>query len=133
LEGGADSAKEKHWAVKAGIFFCIGVYGGFIQMGVGVFMLTGLVFSVGYDVVRGNAVKVLIILCFTAIALVIFIYSGKVNWSVGLLLACGNMTGAWIATKQAAKRGATFIRWLLILVVSYAALKYLGILALLSR
>jgi len=133
LEGRSDNAKGLHWAPQAVVFFCIGVYGGFVQMGVGVFMLTGLVFGAGYDVVRGNAVKVLIILCFTAIALAVFIHSGQVNWSVGLLLACGNMAGAWIATRQAAKRGARFIRWLLIPVVTYAALKYLGVLALLAR
>jgi hypothetical protein len=126
-DGMRDSSKGLHWIPKAGIFFCVGVYGGFIQMGVGVFLLTGLVFGAGYDVVRGNAVKVLIVLCFTTIALAVFIYSGKVYWSIGLLLACGSMAGAWIATRQAAKRGARFIRWLLIFVVSYAALKYLGV------
>ena len=76
------------------VFFFIGIYLGFIQMGVGVFLLTGLVLGVGYDVVRGNAVKVLIILCCTAIALGIFIYSDKVDWEFGLLLACGNMAGS---------------------------------------
>lgn len=128
IEGKADDSSDMHWAARSGMLFLIGVYGGFIQMGVGVFLLTGLVLGVGYDVLRGNAVKVLIILCFTVIALGIFVYSGKVNWSIGLLLASGNMTGAWIATRQAAKRGARFIRWLLIVVVAYAALKYLGLL-----
>ncbi len=38
--------------------FAIGVYGGFIQAGVGIFLLATLVLSVGYDLVRANAVKV---------------------------------------------------------------------------
>ena len=130
IEGGRDG-RGLHWLPRDVIFFCIGMYGGFIQMGVGVFLLTGLVLGSGFDVIRGNAVKVLIVCCFTVIALAIFICSGKVDWPVGLLLACGNMTGAWIATRQAARRGARFVRWLLIVVVSYAALKYLGVLDLL--
>ncbi|MGD0574353.1 MAG: sulfite exporter TauE/SafE family protein [Anaerolineales bacterium] len=43
-------------------FFLIGVYGGFIQVGVGIFLLAALVLGVGYNLVRANAVKVAIIL-----------------------------------------------------------------------
>jgi uncharacterized membrane protein YfcA len=110
------------------IFFGIGIYGGFIQIGVGVFLLVGLVLSAGYDLIRGNAVKVLIVLAFTIPALAIFMYNGQVQWGTGLILAIGNMLGAWVATKEAAKRGAVFVRWLLIIVVSISALRYLGIL-----
>jgi len=42
-----------------------------------------------------------------------------------LTLAAGNMLGAWVATHEAAKRGAPFIRWLLIVVVIAAATRYL--------
>jgi uncharacterized membrane protein YfcA len=35
------------------------------------------------------------------------------------------MLGAWVATHEAAKRGAPFIRWLLIAVVIAAATRYL--------
>jgi len=109
------------------IFFGIGMYGGFIQAGVGIFLLAGLVLSAGYDLVRANAVKVLIILCFTAPALVVFVMHDQVRWGVGLLLAVGNMGGAWIASRVAVKRGANFVRWLLIAVVVIAAAELLGV------
>jgi uncharacterized membrane protein YfcA len=108
------------------IFFAIGIYGGFIQAGVGIFLLAGLVLISGYDLVRANAVKVLIILFFTAFALIIFILNDQVRWFVGLILAIGNMLGAWVASRMAVKRGAGFVRWLLIAVVAVSAVLLLG-------
>lgn len=122
LEGKAPHERKFGW-VQAVVFFGIGVYGGFIQAGVGVFLLAGLVLAGGYDLVRANAVKVLIVLCSAIVALGVFVWGGKVNWPVGLLLAAGNMTGAFIATATAAKKGARFVRWLLIVVVILAAAK----------
>ncbi len=112
------------------VFFCIGIYGGFIQIGVGVFLLVALVLNAGYDLIKGNAVKVLIIFAFTIPALAIFVYNGQVQWGTGFILAIGNILGAWVATKEAAKRGAGFVRWLLIVVVTFSAMRYLGVFSL---
>lgn len=109
------------------IFFGIGVYGGFIQAGVGIFLLAGLVLAVGYDLVRANAVKLLIVLCFTAFALVVFLLNDQVVWAVGLILAIGNMGGAWVASRMAVRRGAGFVRWVLIAVVVVSAIALLDL------
>jgi uncharacterized membrane protein YfcA len=108
------------------IFFFIGIYGGFIQAGVGIFLLAGLVLVSGYDLVRANAVKLLIVLCYTVFALIVFILNDQVRWFVGLILAIGNMLGAWIASRMAVKRGAGFVRWILIAVVAVSAVLLLG-------
>jgi uncharacterized membrane protein YfcA len=50
-----------------------------------------------------------------------------VNWTVGLTLAVGNMSGAWVATRTAIKRGAVFVRWLLIAVLVVSAVLLLGL------
>ena len=109
------------------IFFLIGIYGGFIQAGVGIFLLAGLVLSAGFDLVRANAVKVLIVLCFTIFALGVFVLNRQVVWTVGLILAVGNMLGAWVAARIAVQRGAAFVRWLLIAVVAVSAAQLLGL------
>ena len=109
------------------IFFAIGVYGGFIQAGVGIFLLAGLVLSAGYNLVRANAIKVLIVLCFTVFAMGVFVLNGQVEWGVGFILAIGNMSGAWVAARVAVKQGAAFVRWLLIGVVAVSALELLGV------
>ncbi|MBS3820252.1 MAG: sulfite exporter TauE/SafE family protein [Phycisphaerae bacterium] len=124
LEGKAAAERTFGW-LQGVAFFGIGVYGGFIQAGVGVFLLAGLVLAGGYDLVRANAVKLLVVLAFTVVALVVFVIGGKVDWPMGLLLAAGNVLGAWIATATAARRGARFVRWLLIAVVAAAAAKLL--------
>ena len=117
--------RMKIWHIV--IYFFIGVYGGFIQVGLGVFLLTGLVMLTGLNLIKGNAIKVIIILFMTIISLAIFAFQGQIDWDIGVIMACGNMVGAWVATKEAAKRGAGFVRWLMICIVAFAVLYYLGI------
>jgi len=105
------------------LFFFIGIYGGFIQIGTGFFLLTGLVLSEGLDLIKANAVKVFIILLYTPLALAIFIFHGQVDFKLGLILAIGNMTGAWIGTKVAVSWGPKFIRWVLIIALIGSILK----------
>ena len=51
------------------LFFAIGIYGGFIQAGVGVFLVTALVLGVGYTIVHANAVKLIFVLALNIVAL----------------------------------------------------------------
>jgi uncharacterized membrane protein YfcA len=133
LEGRPEARRGRPDWKQLLIFFAIGIYGGFIQAGVGIFLLAGLVLGAGYDLVRANAVKVLIVLCFTLFALGVFLINGQVRWGVGLILAVGNMLGAWVAAWMAVERGATFVRWLLIAVVTVAAVNLLGLFDLVAR
>ena len=110
------------------LIMVVGFYGGFIQLGVGVFFLLALVWGAGFDLVRGNAIKVFLIFCYTVPVLVVYAVMGQVDFFVGFICALGNMLGAWLGTIAAAKKGATLVRWVLICVVSYSALKFLGIL-----
>lgn len=109
------------------VMFFVGLYGGFIQIGVGVFILSGLVLTSGFDLIKANAVKLLIILIYTAFALGIFIYNGQVNFMAGILLAIGSMCGSFLATRVAVSWGPRFVRGILIVVVVVAAIKFLGI------
>lgn len=118
-------AKFKFWQYL--VMFFVGLYGGFIQIGVGVFILSGLVLSCGFNIVKANAVKLFIILIYTVFALGIFIYNDQVNFVAGLLLAAGSMTGSFIATRVAVEWGPKFVRIILITVVVAAIIKLLGI------
>ncbi|MBW2689749.1 MAG: sulfite exporter TauE/SafE family protein, partial [Deltaproteobacteria bacterium] len=75
-------------------FFGIGIYGGFVQAGVGFIIITGLLVH-GLDLVRINAVKVLVIFAFTIVALGVFVVHGQVNYVLGFALATGNSLGGW--------------------------------------
>lgn len=126
LEGKGGNIKSMGIS-QAAIFFLIGLYGGFIQAGVGIFLLAGLVLSAGYNLKFANPVKILIILCFTIFALIIFIINNQVRWDAGLILAVGNMAGAVVATKMAVQKGSEFIRVLLVIVLIATAAKMFGL------
>lgn len=81
----------------------------------------------GFDLLKANAIKLFIILFYTAIALGIFIYYDLVDWKTGLLLACGNMSGAWLGARLSLKWGAKFIRYILLAALAVVALKLSGI------
>ncbi len=109
------------------VFFVIGIYGGFIQAGVGFLLLTALSLAVGYDLVKSNALKVTIVLLFSGMSLLIFALSGKVVWLYGFILAAGNMTGAYVGVRFAVKRGAKQVRWVVVAAVAVSALKLFGV------
>ena len=120
--------REPRLLVEVPLFFAIGVYGGFIQVSVGLFLLAGLVLGAGYNLVGANAMKNLIVLVFTAAALVVFVINDQVQWTLGLLLGAGQAAGAWVAAHFAIKRGAEFIRWIVIVItVGSAAALFLGL------
>ena len=127
LEGTQEHFKSRPTGAQLLIFFLIGVYGGFIQAGVGIFLLAGLVLGAGYNLVYANGVKVLIVLMFTLPALFVFILNGQVQWGIAAPLAVGNAIGGWLAAKFAIERGAQFVRYILIVVVILSALWQLGV------
>lgn len=127
IKGQADLASEKPGIFQIVIFFVIGIYGGFIQAGVGMFLLAGLVLGSGLDLVKANAVKNLIILLFTSVVMVIFMYNNQINYEIGLILAAGSMLGAYVASKFAVSWGPKFIRYVLLFVILGASLKLFGL------
>ena len=109
------------------IFFVIGIYGGFIQAGVGFFLLAGLVLGAGYDLVKANAIKVFIILLYTPFALAVFIFNDLVDYKLGLILAAGNMLGAFIGARYAVKFGPRAVSYFVLAVLAFASMKLLGV------
>ncbi len=109
------------------IFFLIGIYGGFIQAGVGFFLLAGLVLGAGFDLVKANALKVFIVLLYTPFALLIFIFNDQVNYKLGLILAVGNMIGAFLGAKYAVKVGARAVSYFVLVALALASLQLFGV------
>lgn len=121
--------EEQHARLKqpwtSVVFLVLGFYGGFVQAGVGFFLLAGLVFGGGLNLVTGSAAKVFLIFSYTWIALILFILADQVDFGLGLVLAAGNSTGAWVAARMAVKRGASWVRWILIAAAVIAAIRML--------
>ncbi len=103
-------------------FFGVGVYGGFVQAGVGFFILA-LAMLAGFDLVRGNALKVLVVLVFTPLALVLFAMAGKVDWGMGIALAGGNLLGGLIGTHLTVLKGHAWVKRVVVVMIVVFALK----------
>ena len=109
------------------IFLGVGFYGGFIQAGVGFIFLATLNLIEHYDLISANAVKVFIILCYTAVAVLIFALSDKIVWQYGLVMAAGNSLGAFIGVRTAVIGGEKIIKTVLIAAITIACLKLFGV------
>ena len=93
--------------------FGAGLYGGFVQAGVGFILLAVLAGGLRYDLLRANALKTVCALAFTSVALLVFIIFGQVRWIPGLILACGSMLGAHLAVKVAVAVPQNVLKWFL--------------------
>ncbi len=127
VEEQAGKTITKPTALQYLIFFFIGFYGGFIQMGVGFFILAGLVLGCGQNLVKANALKVFIVLVYMFFSLGIFIAHKQVDITAGLILAVGNMCGAWLGANFAVKGGAKYIRYVLIAALVIVILNLFGV------
>ena len=105
---GSVQAARGGWLLAAS-FFLVGVYGGFVQAGVGFLILAATTFA-GLDLVRGNAVKVLSVLCFTALSLAMFAAQGRVSWGLGLALGVGQLAGGVLGARLTVKKGHRWLR-----------------------
>lgn len=119
-----DGYSPRRWAAIIIAFFIIGVYGGFIQAGVGFLLLAGMALT-GHDLVRGNAIKVFVVLVFTIFALGIFIHSGKIDYGLGIVLGLGNGVGARFGANASVKGGNVFIRRFVTVMMLVFAVKLL--------
>ncbi|HOI00788.1 MAG TPA: sulfite exporter TauE/SafE family protein [Bacteroidales bacterium] len=110
------------------IFFFIGIYTGFIHIGVGYFLLAAIVLGAGYDLVKANAIKVLIVLISAPFTLFVFIYYGQVDYLYGFVLGIGNVVGALVASRLAVSRGVVFVKWVIIIMILLTSIQMFGIL-----
>jgi uncharacterized membrane protein YfcA len=86
-----------------GLFFLVGVWGGFIVLDVSTYGLMVLVLAIGYDLKSANAVKAVAFLPMSLASLVIFAWVREVDWDIGLCLSVGSVIGAWVGAICATK------------------------------
>ena len=100
--------------------FGTGLYGGFLQAGVGFVLLTVLAGLLRMDLARANALKVALVVPYTIVALMIFAQAGQVDWWVGLWLGLSSAIGAWLGVHVNLKRTAWLRTLVLVAVVTSA-------------
>ncbi|MBC6994805.1 sulfite exporter TauE/SafE family protein [Neolewinella lacunae] len=107
------------------VFFALGIYGGFIQMGMGVFFIAVMVLLANYEIIQANVVKAPLIVLYTFFAVVIYAWRGLIDWQIGSLMAVGQIVGGYLTARFAARhpRAGVYAYRLLIVVVIAAILK----------
>lgn len=113
----------RHQNVLLGVAFALaGVYAGFVQAGVGFFILA-LTTVAGLDLVRGNAVKVLVILVTTCLSLALFAWAGKVDWVAGAALAVGSLAGSVLGVRLTVLKGHSWVQGVVTVAIVVFAVK----------
>jgi uncharacterized membrane protein YfcA len=124
-----EQIKEYSLFITVPVFLALGFYGGFLQMGMGIFMLAALVFVGQLDIIKANALKSVIILFYAFVVMAIFHYKGLIHWKYGLMMAVGQSIGGYFTAEFASKYKSANV-WayrLLIVAVFIAILKLFNV------
>ncbi len=104
-------------------FFFIGIYGGFIQAGIGFLVIAVLAVVNNLSLVKSNYVKVFAAIVYTGVSVMVFAWQGKVIWQIGLVLAIGHALGGWYASRWSVKAGEIWIKRVMVLSIIGMAIK----------
>ena len=115
------TGKYRIWSTIA--FFFIGIYGGFIQAGTGIFILLTLSSINHLTLVKSNVIKAMVMIIYTAATLLMFGFNDKLNWPIGLTMAIGQAFGGWIASRWSVNKGDGIVKVFLIVMVIIMAIK----------
>jgi uncharacterized membrane protein YfcA len=91
------------WYLYVPLLFALGFYGGFIQMGMGVFFLIIMVLVLRINILESNALKGFVIALYTILVIGLFAYKGMIDWKIGGIMAVGQTLGGWLTAKFATK------------------------------
>ncbi len=105
------------------LFFFLGIYGGFLQAGIGFLVIAMLAHVNNFNLVKINYIKVFAALLYTGAAVLIFALEDKIIWPIGVTLAVGQGFGAWYASRWSVDKGEQWIKRILIVSVVGMAVK----------
>ena len=111
------------------VFGAVGFYGGFIQMGMGIFFLAAMVLAARVPLIRSNAVKVFAVTIYTLLAVGIYQWHGLIDWPIGLLMGAGQFAGGWVTAHYASKypQANVWAYWLLVIIIVLSLLSMFGL------
>ncbi|MDE3060730.1 MAG: sulfite exporter TauE/SafE family protein [Pseudomonadota bacterium] len=102
---------EKGKLAAYALQFLIAIYGGYFGAGIGILMLAMLQIMGLEHIHRMNALKAVLGGTINAVAVIIFICSGRVIWSLGAVMIAGAVTGGWLGAKLALRISPRFVRF----------------------
>ena len=111
----------RHRRISMGAFSLIigtglGFYDGFFGPGTGAFFAVAFVSLLGFSLKQATAHSKVLNMTSNLAALLFFILGGHVVWSIGLVMAVGQVLGATAGAHMVIRRGTALIRPLLVFV-----------------
>lgn len=100
------------------------VYGGYFGAGLSVIVLAALALILDDTLTRLNALKQAVAFGVNVAAAGFFLFSGKVVWSLALVMAIGALTGGVLGGKLASSINPATLRWLVVGIGMVVALVY---------
>lgn len=121
--GNEEKLDTKSQVIGTILFFFLGIYGGFLQAGIGFLVIALLTHINNFNLVKINFIKVFAALLYTGAAVLIFALEDKIVWSIGLALAIGQGFGGWYASRWSVDKGEKWIKRILVVAVVAMAVK----------
>ncbi len=90
-------------------------------------MLVAALSRAGFDLVRANSVKVVVVFALTLVAVPVFVLEGQVAWLPAGILAIGFALGGELGARLAVRGGERLIRPVLVAAVLGLAGRMLGL------
>lgn len=120
---GTENLSPKRQWIGSLFFFFIGIYGGFVQAGIGFMVIAVLSLVNNLNLVKSNYVKVFAAIVYTGVSVAVFAWQGKINWTIGLVLAIGHALGGWYASRWSVDKGEVWIKRVMIISIIGMAIK----------
>lgn len=114
---GDEKLSGKHQLIGSFLFLFIGVYGGFVQAGIGFLVIAVLSMVNNLSLVKSNYVKVFAAIVYTGVSVIVFAWQDKIDWFTGLILAIGHALGGWYASRWSVKAGEVWIKRVMVVSV----------------
>lgn len=95
------NSASRHPAFGVSLQGVISIYGGYFGAGQGMLMLAMLQLMGMHDIHRMNALKSLLGASINAVAVGVFIFSGKVVWPAAMVMICGAILGGYLGARGA--------------------------------
>lgn len=120
---GTEKLDTKSQIIGSIFFFFLGIYGGFVQAGIGFMVIAVLSLVNRLNLVTSNYVKVFAAIVYTGVSVIVFGIEGKIMWNIGLVLAVGHALGGWYASRWSVSAGEVWIKRVMIASIIAMAIK----------
>jgi len=91
-------------------FLAVGLYGGFLQVGVGFIQIFALRKYTGFDLKQVNAIKNFLTVWFLLLSSVGLFFAGKVVFELAICMGLGGILGGYLGSKFQHKHDHTWIK-----------------------